>query len=536
MKNIFKIAAVGCVSLISLAGCQTNFDDINTNPNSPETVPTPYLLTTVERNIAYYFYDQWSGVRISGVTAQHWAQRNYTDEDRYQYRTNTTNTCFEDMYVMLNDAQSIIDMCRENPDGMSAYGDPDLQIASAMLIKAFGLQMLSEMFGGIPYSEALKYNSFEAPGILTPKYDTQQEVFANLESDIREAQSLLKGVLDRGGKGWTSPISGSGTADKLLGGDPENWYRFANTMLLRLAVRQSNVKADWKTMAMEAINAGIIEDNSGNASFKFIGGGAPGDAPIYNMFITSGRNDFTMSYAFASFLKGETNPKQGYTSPLAGFRDPRFNAMIGEANLAAGNVDGLPYGLVTNDNQIYVENNLATLINFYRQSGAPVVSQATFWTTFIDCANAQLLKAEVTGDVADFRKGVEASMAQWGVSDAAYVQKVCDMFTAADDEGKRELCVTQKYIHNFAHNSMEAWSEYRRTGYPSFLIKPGDVTAVINGQNYIFTPIDASITEITARMTFATSEYTRNRKNLQVAIDNLGGPDAYSTKLFWAKK
>lgn len=535
MKNILKKAAIGLFAVITAVSCQKNLTEISKDPNRPTAVPTPFLLTRAQYRFMYNMYGAFPYVRISGVASQHWAQSELDNESLYGFRKSSDNTVFNNVYLCLNDAQSIIDVCKSDPT-MAQYGDVDLQIASAMILKCFGLQLLAETFGGIPYEESFHYNSSDGEGIVTPKYNTQKEIYAALERDLTKASDLLKGVIDRGGKGWTSPSTGTGSCDMMLDGKPENWYRFANTMLLRVAVRTSNVDPDWKTKAQAAISRGIIETNDGNASFDFISAN-PGYSPIYYMFFVNRRNDFTMSYSLAEYMKGGTNPKPGYTSPMAGQSDPRLAAMVGDHNASLA---GLPYGLpVDVRNAYWVEYSTKTI---NAQTTGCKISADNFWMTMIDCTNALLLKAEVTGDVADFEAGVKASFEEWGAQDNGYVAFVTNLFNNADAEGKKELCVTQKYIHNFVHQSMEAWSEYRRTGYPKMLVLPGEVTANVtyaNGstESYKFQPIDDTFTEIVARMTYPSGEYTKNGTNIKVGISDLGaGGDTYQTKLWWAKK
>lgn len=536
MKNILKKAVIGLFAVVTAVSCQKNLTEINEDPNRPTAVPTPFLLTRAQYRFMYNLYGAFTSVRINGVASQHWAQSELDNESLYGFRISSDNTVFENVYLTLNDAQSIIDICTTDPT-MAQYGDVDLQVASAMIMKAYGLQLLAETFGGIPYTESYHYNSVEGQGVVTPKYNTQKEVFEALEKDLTKASDLLKGVIDRGGKGWTSPSTGTGSCDVMLGGKPENWYRFANTMLLRLAVRTSNVDPNWKTKAQAAIARGIIETNAGNASLNFISAN-PGYSPIYYMYFVNKRNDFTMSYALAEYMKGGANPKPNYTSPMAGQVDPRLAAMVGDHN---ANLLGLPYGLPSNIRNAYWEEYRTKTISMATNNCK--VSEMEFWMTMTDCANSLLLKAEVTGDVNDFEAGVKASLEEWGAADNGYVAFVTNLFNAADDEGKKELCVTQKYIHNFGHNSMEAWSEYRRTGYPKMLVLPGEVTANVtyaNGttESYKFQPIDESITEIVARMKYPSGEYTKNGANLRaVGLPDLGaGGDAYTTKLWWAKK
>ncbi|MDE7127977.1 MAG: SusD/RagB family nutrient-binding outer membrane lipoprotein, partial [Bacteroidales bacterium] len=84
--------------------------------------------------------------------------------------------------------------------------------------------------------------------------------------------------------------------------------------------------------------------------------------------------------------------------------------------------------------------------------------------------------------------------------------------------------ITQKWIAMFP-NGQEAWSEFRRTGYPK-------VIKVVN--NLSAGKIDDEIQ--VRRMTFPRSEYANNAPAVSQATTLLGGSDTGGTKLWWDKK
>lgn len=137
-------------------------------------------------------------------------------------------------------------------------------------------------------------------------------------------------------------------------------------------------------------------------------------------------------------------------------------------------------------------------------------------------------------DATEFQKGIVASLEQWGAEDNGYTAAVMAKFNAATPAQKKEMVITQKYIHLLTQ-SHEAWAEYRRTGYPKSLIKPGEVTAVIGGQDVLFTPTagNESGADIVARFKYASSEYTLNKANVEAAVARQG-KDTHSQRVWWA--
>ena len=87
-----------------------------------------------------------------------------------------------------------------------------------------------------------------------------------------------------------------------------------------------------------------------------------------------------------------------------------------------------------------------------------------------------------------------------------------------------EQIITQKYLAMFPEGQ-EAWSEFRRTGYPRlFPVR----------YNYPSSGVDTN--KQIRRMVFPQSEYSNNGAAVQEAVKLLGGPDNGGTKRRWDKK
>lgn len=510
-KLIFALLALP----VLLTGCDKNFDEINTSPNSTTSVPTPYIMTYAQRELGFYLYDVWRSGRQSSIACQHLAQRNYTSEDRYLFRQEVTDGFFRNTYFINQSFQDIINLnTNEASKGdMAAYGDNAVQIATAKLMQIWSIQLLAETFGDVPYTDAWK-----PAEIVMPKYDKQSELFPKLLADAKTAVDALKAA----SKGWTQ-------GDIIYKGDLSKWIKFGNSIRLRLVVRMSKNKSDWKAVAQGIIAEGVMASNADNAIIKFTGAGAPNEAPFYNGFIVSKRNDFTITKQFADLLKGVNDTDKGYTNPF-GVEDPRFKVYIGEANYDTGRKMGVPYGMLDAATGAFVNANSAEVIN-YTRTPTPLIIQAGFWSTFLDYPTVCFLKSEVNDfDKANLEAGIRASLAMWGATvDEAYITAVLAKYDAATTEGKKEIVLTQKYIHLFMQG-FEAWAEYRRTGYPKSIVKPGEVT--YNGVTFV--TANATGTDIVPRLKYDTNEYTLNKANVEAAATSIGG-DAYTTKLWWAK-
>ena len=535
--KIITSITLGLAGLL-ISAC-ASFDDINTNPNRPTEALTPAILTQVQRNIAYNYFDSWQGLRMNGVIGQQWVQRVYTEEDRYSFtaRTGTVANFFNYTYTYTELANQIISINENTPEIAGVYGDNKLQIASVRILRAWLIFQNAETFGDVPYTET--NDIFVNP---TPKYETQEFIYKDLIRELKEINATLQGVT----KGWTS-------GDILFGGSPEKWRRFANTIRLMIAMRMSNVEPAFSaTEADAAIADGVMRDNGDNAVFKFNGMGVPNESSKYSTF--SSRMDFLPSWQFVNLLHGRDDDNIGFKNPFSGIIDPRFVQFVqSPADQLAGltpRVGAIPIGLINADNSSvwnYVLST-ATRITYGPTSGRadnilPKPVQAAFWSTLMDFPNVAFFISERQGNNRDFfEKGVQASLSIWGVPDGdaeAYLTAVMAKFDAANAEVKFEMIITQKYIHNFAHFDQESVFEYRRTEYPKSVVVPGQQsgnTYTINGQDrtFIFTPMDGSKIFL-QRMLYPPTEYNFNRENLNNAIKSMGG-DTQDIPLYYSKK
>lgn len=523
MKRIKNILGVFAVSLLVLTGCDKNFDRINTNPNATDKVPTPFILTYGQRLLVYSVSDSWNDLKQAGVISQMWSQRNYTSEDRYNFRRGTSDGYFKNTYVYMQTFQDIIKLNTDaaSKGDMAAYGDNEMQIASATLCKIWGIQLLAETFGDIPYTEA--YNTALT---LQPKYDKQSDLFPKLIADIDVAITQLKASK----KGWTQ-------GDIMYGGDIQKWLKFANSLKLRLAVRMSNVNPKWQEIANAAIADGVFTSNDDNAGIQFTEAGTPHEAPIYAAFWTDGRNDYSLTKQFVGLLKGEDDNDRGYKNPFNGLVDPRLDVYVGPVNASNKSYTGIPYGMTDAKNASFVTKaeDDGLLINMQTKP-MPVVITPNYFVRMLDYPTVCFMTSEAKNwDRAAFEEGMNASMKMWNASDySGYIDDVLAKFDAASAEDKKEIVISQKYMHLLTQ-SAEAWSEYRRTGYPKSLVKPGEVTYNSGSELIKFAPNNDTGGDIVPRLLYDSNEYTLNKANVDAAAASIGG-DTYATKLWWAKK
>jgi hypothetical protein len=538
MKTIIKIS-FGLFLVLFIMGCTKNFDEINSNPNQPAEVTTPTLLTAACKGLCDDIYDEWWGGRQSMLYAQYWVQRNYPSEDRYAIRQNVNNQYWRLIY---HDVKNLVQVIKLNTDAdtkaaAAIYGDNNNQIAVATIMKVWAMQICADTWGDIPYSEAFKGDDPVNP-IPTPKYDKLQDIYASFAKELKDAVDMIN--LDA--TGFTS-------GDVVFGGDMAKWKKFGNSLRLRVAMRISNTD-NYAAANAIASEEGIefMTSNGDNAAFEYVGGGST-NSPLYDAWWTSARNDFTVAKPFINILKGVDDTLQNpiKVNPFHGLVDPRLQiySRPRHAGTYKGLYYGIPYGMAEGPTQKYWSAGYAP--NWYGPaaydiSRAPVILNPKFSPVYMEYAEVEFMLSELNNwDQTHYINGVSASINYWKDlsikfegRDALWVHdmdSLRDAFVAALPAANRENVLTQKYLA-FYNQAYQAWAEYRRTGEPQMLIKPGQITNLdADGNPILFTPL-VEITTIPWRMTYPQQEFTVNGTNATAAAAAIGG-DQMTTKLFW---
>lgn len=503
--NILKYTLSLLVLVVMAVGCTKDFDEINTDPNRPKEVPTVNLISTAQKSLTDDIYDEWFSGRQGLLWSQFWAQRNYTEEDRFIIRQNVNNTYWRLIYTDMMDLHNIVQIASDPakiPEINTYYGDATGQVAVANICKAFAFQLLVSTYGDIPYEFA-----FDPINHPSPAYSSQKVIFLDLFAKLKAAADYLE----------TSGTQVFNSGDLIYDGDPELWARFANALRLKLAIRLSKVTdADLVAARNQAINEAqdfTFESNDHNAQITYLGDGES-NSPMYDGFYTSRRNDMTVTANFVDLLKGINDTLNNKTNPFLGIEDPRLSIWVPKAG---GVYRGMPYGLV-NQFASALRPKAANIYNAYN-----IVLWGDATVCWMDYAEVCFIMSELKGwDQTWYEKGVQASCERWGAEGT-------DEFIAALPAANQENVLTQKYIALYM-NGYEAWAEYLRTGYPKTIIKVGEKTGpTLAGEAVVF---EAGNDRIPYRLTYPVQEYTINRSNVEAAASAIGG-DEFNTKLIW---
>ncbi|MEN8250969.1 MAG: SusD/RagB family nutrient-binding outer membrane lipoprotein [Bacteroidota bacterium] len=470
-RSIYKIVALFMV-VATMGSCTKGFEEMNENPNAPEGVPTAYLMTNAQYSLVSDVRDNWLNGRMGLLYSQYWSQINYTDESRYLPRVNVTNSYFNVLYRDLYDLQDIINKCTESPDDYAISGYPANQIASATILKSYIFHIMTDIWGDIPYFGALQ-------GVenTRPVYDDSQAIYDDLLVQLQNASDMI----DVGQPG----IKG----DIIYDGDMAKWKKFANSLIMRIALR----KGDVATATAAYPNA--FSSNDDNAHFQYAPSGEAVN-PIFVDFINGNRieKDFAVSKTITDYMNANNDPRLPFY-----------------ASESSNGYMGVTYGL--NNENAPEEYKLGRSIQ------AANIYAADAWTPLMNYDEVLFIMAEINNDETSFRDAIKASALNWGASEAD-----ATTLSAGIAFDGLESIITEKWVANYMQG-FQGWSEYRRTGFPSFIDLPADGVEV---------GVDIGSLKVPNRRAYPTDEEQLNKANYTEAVNGLVDQvGQQKTPMFW---
>ena len=165
---------------------------------------------------------------------------------------------------------------------------------------------MTDMYGPIPYSKVIDEQGSVS---LNVPYDSQEAVYKQMLKELDEVSSVLKENLTIGSEAFRK-------FDDVYYGDVSKWYKFANSLKLRMAIRMVYVDPTTaQQVAQDAVDAGVITDNADNAEMKVEENRA---AMVFN-----GWSDHRMGADLLCYMNGYQDPRREkmfthcllYTSP-----------------------------------------------------------------------------------------------------------------------------------------------------------------------------------------------------------------------------
>ncbi len=480
MKKILFILLVFVV-----ASCSKDFEEMNTNTKSPVAVSGETLFTNAQKNLA----DQLASVNVNTNIWKLWAryitETTYVDEANYDIVNRTQpGNAFRTYYRnILRDLQESAVIMEEAtfaaPEDIAAKAN---RLAIIEILNVFAYQRLVDMFGDIPYTEALKVDE-----TTIPKYDDAEGIYSDLFSRLNTAIAGL------------DVANGSfGSQDVYYGGDVAMWKKFANSLKLKMAITVADVSSlNSKAAAEAAVTDGVITDASENGTLVYLGA-SPNTNPLYLDLVASGRHDFVATADIIDTMKFYVDPRMDLYYDLA----PGATAQLGGA-----------YGY-------------SNAYDLYSHLTA-TIEEPTFESMLISVEEVEFYLAEaiergwaVGGTAEDhYNAGITASIIYWGGDAAAATAYLADAnvaYTTAPGADWKEKIGIQSWLASF-NRGFIGYTTMRRLDFHTFPQPPQART-------------DDGSTPV--RYTYPIDEQTLNGANLDAAAAAIGG-DNMLTKLFW---
>jgi len=477
MKRIYLLFIV----LIGVSlSCTKDFENFNTDKKHPVEVPGGFLFANAQKALGDQEASTNVNLNVFKLFAQYWTETTYLDESNYDIVNRTIpdlnfRTYYRDILRDFKEAKTLI--TAEVVAGDEATFGKSNRLAIIDLLEVYCYSILVDMFGNIPYTEALNIED------ISPAYDDAFTIYKDLISRATTDISTLN-----------ADFGSFGSDDLYYGGDVAMWIKFGNTLKVRMGITLADVDDALAKSTVESAYEGGFALGE-NCQLVYPGG--TNSNPLYQDLIQSGRHDFVPANTIVDIMNNLTDPR----------RDKYFT-LFGEVYL------GGAYGYSNSFSQ-------------YSHIADPI-QEPTYPSILLDYTEMAFYLAEaaargysVGGDAGTwYNKGIESSILSWGGTQAevdAYLAQANVAYTSASGDYKQKIG-TQSWLASYVRG-INGWNSWRRLDFPVLNIPQNPETR--DGQ-------------VPKRFTYPINEQTLNAKNYTAAVSAMG-LDEMDVKLFWDK-
>ena len=511
--------ATAAVSL----SCEERFEKLNTNPNEvtagqmetnnyrtgTKVLALQNQVIPVEEHM-YQFNEALTGgpfAGYTGSTVDTWLTRFETFNPSADWRKWPFANVITETYAPYRGIMS---------------SEDEMAQAFGKLMRVAIMHRVTDCYGPIPYSDILTNES------IFVKYDSQKDIYVKMFEELDSAISVLKENMNLDPSAWSK-------YDLVYYGNIGQWYRYANSLKLRMAMRVSYVDENLaRTKASEAIASGVILSNADNAAMHAV--------ENRTTLLFNDWNDHRVGADIICYMNGYNDPR----------REKMFTQVdVNEDGKTVKGYAGVRVGSDINSKDAFVHAYSSMLV----RSGDPYL--------WMNAAEVSFLMSEYElrwGDPARaqglYENGIRLSFEERGAAGAeeylsddtskpsSYTDPLGTYSVSrrpseitiqwddkADSEVNLERIITQKWIAIYPLG-VEGWSEYRRTGYPKLFDAPQDKSGG-----------DVDLNHHARRLPYPVEEYQQNRENLEAAVkmldaENTGDRrgDKMGTRLWWDVK
>jgi hypothetical protein len=554
--NIKKIGLIATTAVALLTGCKSDFD-INASEenlsagslNYRDVLPSSIASSAKIVAADWKFLQNWMG---------YWARsgnyQNDTEEETYNF-TNTFPTSggnpWNDLYYNASSYNYIQEKAKASGDGFYE--------AICRIMKTQNFQLLTDVYGNIPYFQALKGND-----VRNPKYDNGKDIYKDLFLQLDTAIALLKSPAAS-----ASANAKIATNDLVFKGNATLWIKLANTLKLRMVIHcQNGIENPSSVSGIDyaAIMSGINAEgtgflNAGESAKINPGFSSAKPTPFYRFFainengVLAGLADLTKANAFAVGLGTATTP--GYYRYNGDPRESRFYVRP-DVNASASVYTarqfhkGIPYGAVSGFQPGFGGDSLSAInqINLTSPNTGLTPNGASSDAWLMTSVESLFLQAEaaqrgllpgvdpqtaLTAAITESFTSLGLTTTQAnnyisgnaGYADVDYTA-VAGGAVGNNVDGGLYTIIAQKWFALNGIAPFEVWSDYRRTDITYGEGVSYDQTGTGAWATNL-SVLSGAASSIPVRLFYPQSEYSFNEAN----VNTQGTISVFTSKVFW---
>lgn len=506
MKNIFKITLL--LLTVMFASCSKSWLDVNNDPNYASEVTPELILPSAIASSASVIGGQYN--ILGCVWSQYWTQSNganqYKDIDRYNLINSDYDNQFRRIYAGAFQDYKYIESHSDSTEGIYLM---------STVMEAYSYQVMADLYDKIPYTEACRADE----GIYHPHYDSCQVVYNSLIIKINRALDNVS----------SSKTLSSPSQDLIFGGDLKKWKQFANTLKLKIYLRQLYIP-NRKSIVEKGIED-LFKDPNGflttDAAMTQFQNETSKSNPTYedNVRTLNVGTNLRMSSTLYFYMK-EKNDTDRIHQLFYNFPGVNLYQPLGQGD----------YALTTSD----IDPNIVTIATMHPTD--PVY--------FISTAESYFLQAEAVAygkengwsinsdDKTLYNEGVSAAFEKYGLDATNFITTggAYEYPSAGNFEAKQKAIITQKWLSMIGSEGLEMVFEHNRTHYPVADFTIYSMASDHKNMNDSYVPgtyvkpsgAVSTYKDIPQRLLFPESERQRN--------PNCPAEVPIATKVWWAKK
>lgn len=557
MKKLSISLALGV--LLTLGACsEYDFDSKYEDPSKVTTVSISNLMVGVFQRVKDY--DLYEYNRFFGFDSQFVGK--YAQTFGYTYSSSMytpgytpfIDSQWDNLYSALTQLRKLESLYNEESTGQQEQNEAFLLAARLQVYDFFAATV--DVFGDMPFSKACTLPLTNDVQQSYAPYDKAEDIYRTILSELKEMAPRFR----------TIPVPRNfSTQDFINWGDMDKWERYANSLRLRLAMRvasQGELAEEGRAIIKEILENPteypLIEEQANNVfitnqksgQLNFTAGSGLGDW-VTNRLASGPVIDRMLSHG--NYNMESSDPLTG--TYVEGTDDPRillYYNPVKIVNRNTGQTDEHRYlgtdVSVSDELTEYYNSQAEDELITTNKGFSQITQNGFFWQNdkfdmlIMASPEIHFIKAEayamgygvaqdMTRAEEEFKTAVSQSIRLWYYYDSIGTGENTRRYEAPTDEAiaafadarwkssdytdKLDAIITQKWVHFAFLVSREAWSDLRRTGYPSGLVFP---------------EVAGTIPNVPNRWRYPTTEVNYNPYYKDVQAE-----DTYYTKLFWAK-